>query len=311
MKTLIQAAEVWMPDAEGYLLEFGSGLYDGAVEFGAISRSMCFGRGEGLPGRAWEQAQPILLTDLQAAHFRRATAAKQAGLVCALAIPCYFGALLKAVVVLFCGGGGDGPGAVEVWEGEPGTGLQLAEGYFGATSPSFAAASRAATLAPGQGLPGLAWQQQRSVFIDGLPHSPLFQRAEAAQAAGLDRGLAFPCPVPGPRHYVLSLLSAAALPIARRLESWVPDPAGQGLQRAYGYCEQAGALPVGAESTSAGSGEDSIALAYATAVPQLRAKAAAEPGAVGEAAAAAGLGSVAVLPIVHDGAVVEALALYF
>jgi len=76
MNTLIQATEIWVPDAEGSLLEFGDGLYASAVEFGAISRSMCFGRAEGLPGRVWDEARPILLTDLQGGHFRRAAAAE-------------------------------------------------------------------------------------------------------------------------------------------------------------------------------------------------------------------------------------------
>ena len=83
MKTLIQAAEVWVPDADGHLLEFGSGLYGGLVEFGAISRQMCFGRGEGLPGRAWDEGRPVLLKDLQGGYFQRAAAARRAGLACA------------------------------------------------------------------------------------------------------------------------------------------------------------------------------------------------------------------------------------
>lgn len=54
MKTLIQAAEVWVPDAESHLLVLSGGSYGGATEFGAVSHSMCFGCGEGLPGRVWE-----------------------------------------------------------------------------------------------------------------------------------------------------------------------------------------------------------------------------------------------------------------
>ena len=50
---------------------------------------MCFGRGEGLPGRVREEGHPILLKDLQSGYFRRTVAAKQAGLTCATAIPFY------------------------------------------------------------------------------------------------------------------------------------------------------------------------------------------------------------------------------
>ena len=51
--TFIRMAEVWMPDAGRTLLDFGGGLYGHARRFGALSRSMCFDRGEGLPDEAW------------------------------------------------------------------------------------------------------------------------------------------------------------------------------------------------------------------------------------------------------------------
>lgn len=309
MKTLIQAVEIWVPDADGYLLEFGGGLYDSAVEFGAISRSMCFGRGEGLPGRVWDQRQPVLLTDLQSGYFRRAAAAKRAGLGCAVALPFFFGDLLKAVVVFYCGSTQANAGAVELWHSS-GDELGLLDGYFGATAEAFVSATRNTRLPRGSGLPGTAWQSGRSVFVDGLPGAQRFVRASLAGDAGLERGLAIPCPTPGATDCVLTLLSTAALPIARRLESWVPAPFGQGLQRSYGYCESAGPLPLGETITTSGSGEDSLALAFASAVPCVRPHAADEPGAIGSAAAAAGLGGLIVLPITKDGVVVEAVALY-
>jgi hypothetical protein len=195
---LIQAAELWLPDAEGQLLEFGGGLYGDAVEFGLVSRSMCFGRGEGLPGRVWDEARPILLKDLQGGYFRRAAAARAANLVCALAFPSYFGDALKAVVVLFCGGDMPHAGAVELWHNDPRvtTDLKLHDGFYGATPQPFASVSEETYLPRGVGLPGLAWQRGRSVWLDGLASSPKFLRSEAAGATGIERGLALPCPVP-------------------------------------------------------------------------------------------------------------------
>jgi hypothetical protein len=69
MNTLIKAVEVWAPDEDGQLLELAGGLYGLASSFGRLSHSMCFGRGEGLPGLAWEEKRPILLTDLGSGHF--------------------------------------------------------------------------------------------------------------------------------------------------------------------------------------------------------------------------------------------------
>ncbi len=313
MHTLIQAAEIWVPDAEGSLLEFGDGLYTSAVEFGAISRNMCFGRAEGLPGRVWDEARPILLTDLQSGHFRRAAAARKAGLTCAVALPFYLDARLQAVVVLFCGGLDPDTGAVELWRNDPRvtTDMTLVEGYYGATAPEFAAVARETSLPRGTGLPGLAWQRQASVFVDGLDQARQFLRGEAAAAAGIRRGLAMPCPVPGHQHHALTLLGSDATPVARRVECWVPAAGGAGLQRRDGHCAVDGPLRGGAVCTTAGGGGDSIAEAFASAMPRIRQRASDEPGAVGTAATAAGLGGLLLLPVLDDGVASEVLALYF
>jgi hypothetical protein len=98
MNCLVQVAEVWLPDSEFTLLEFEAGLSGQAAEFGAVSQAMCFGRAEGLPGRAWDEAHPILLTDLQGSYFKRAAAARKAGLTCAAAIPVYVADTRKVCV---------------------------------------------------------------------------------------------------------------------------------------------------------------------------------------------------------------------
>lgn len=116
MKTLIHAAEIWVPDADGYLLEFCAGAYGSAIEFDTTSRALCFGRGEGLPGRVWEEQRPILLDSLGPANFRRAKAAANAGYRAAVGLP--FGAQdrLAAIVVLFFGDVATARSAVELWQ---------------------------------------------------------------------------------------------------------------------------------------------------------------------------------------------------
>lgn len=294
MKTFIRAAEIWVPDSDGYLLEFGGGVYGDAPEFGAVSRSMCFGRGEGLPGRVWEEGTPIILKSLQGGYFQRAAAAKAAQLTCAVAFPLFFDALLKAVVVLFCGDVAGQSGAIEVWRNDPRvtSDLKLLDGVYGAQDAAFEAASRDTFLPRGTGLPGAAWQRQTSVFIDDLATAPKFVRAGDTVGTGIRRGLAMPCPVPGNESYVLAFLSSAEMPIASRIESWVAGADAQGLKRAYGFDESAGAL--GAEEHGAGEVDPVIFSAFAGGVPQ----------------AGAGVPLLA-LPIVTDGAVVETVAMYF
>ena len=64
MRTFIRIAEVWVPSEDEGLLELAGGLFDSAPAFGAITRRMCFGRAEGLPGRAWDDGHPVMLRKL-------------------------------------------------------------------------------------------------------------------------------------------------------------------------------------------------------------------------------------------------------
>jgi hypothetical protein len=300
MKTFIRVAEIWVPDADASLLEFGAGLYGNAPAFGAVSRSMCFGRGEGLPGQVWEEARPIILKDLQGGHFQRAGAAKAAGLKCALAFPVYHGDVLRAVVVLFCGDVDGHSGAIEVWRNDPrvSTDLKLLDGLYGGQDAAFEAASRETFLPRGSGLPGLAWQRQASAFIDSLPDSPKFVRAGEAQTTGIRQGLAFPCAVPSNENFVLAFLSEPAMPIASRIESWLPDADGLSLKRGHGF-GVAGKTTV-APAAATDDSERAILKAFAAGVPTVR------PAAPGEAA-----GALIALPVLSDGVVVETVAMYF
>jgi hypothetical protein len=295
MNTFIRVAELWVPDADGYLLEFGGGLYGNAPEFGALSRSMCFGRGEGLPGRVWEEGAPIVLKDLQRGFFQRAAAANAAGLTCAAAFPVFYGDVLKAVVVLFCGDVNDQSGAIEVWRNDPrvSTDLKLLDGVYGSKDAPFEEASHQTYLPRGTGLPGIAWQTHASVFMDGLSDSTKFVRAGAAAETSIKQGFAVLCPVPTNDVYVLTFLSAPSMPIASRIERWVPDASGQSLKQAAVLGEPRG--------TTAASVVDPLILeSFASAVPKVRQKNASDESP-----------SMMALPVISEGAVVEAVAMYF
>jgi hypothetical protein len=312
-KTFIRVAEVWVPSADGHLLELAGGLFDEAPAFGAISRTMCFGRAEGLPGHAWHEGRPILLRGFEGSYFRRTAAARAAGLTCAVAWPIFRGETLTSVVVLLCGDSEDHVGAVELWRNDPRvTGdLSLSDGYFGSTAPEVEALSRDGSLARGTGAPGLAWQREAAVFVDNVGASPSFVRAQVAASAGILRALALPCSVPGRDAWVLSLLSSAGTPIARRVESWLPDESDPArLQRAFGFSEAQGRLtPNGFSARPAGS-LGAIGLALTSGVAQ-----AASGGAALAAqaeAAEVGLRSVLAIPVIGDsGEVSEVVALHF
>ena len=300
--TQIKAVEIWAPDAEGQLLELKDGLYGAARAFEGLSRGMCFGRGEGLPGRVWELGTPVLMKDLQAGYFRRAAAARRAGLAAAVALPVFAGELLKAVLVLFCGEAAEEGGAIELWRNDPRvtTDMTLVDGYYG-PAEALATASGDTYIPRGAGLPGLAWQRQASVFMEDLGNGSRFVRHEAALAAGVRRGLAIPCPLPTRENFAVAFLSTTGRPVASRIESWLP--VGDGLQRGFGFCEAEGALPANGVLDSEDSAEPTLLAALRSGAPRLRQ---AETPSFGAAAPA-----MLALPIHGEDGVTEVLALYF
>lgn len=294
-KTFIRVAEVWLPSEDGMLLELGGGLFHEAPAFGAISRTMCFGRDEGLPGRAWAERRPVLLHRFEGSYFRRTAAARAAGLSCAVAVPIFRGEELTSVVVLLCGDSAEEVGAIELWRNDPRVTaeLQLADGYFGATPAALEELTRDGSLARGAGAPGLAWQREAAVFIDNVGASPQFLRAQVAATAGILRALALPCSLPGREAWVLSLLSSSGTPIARRVESWLRDDADESrLQRAFGFCESEGRLTANGASAQALDTLGAVGLAWRSGAAQADAR-------------------VLALPVFGEAGVSEVVALHF
>ena len=317
MTTFVRVVEVWVPSADGRLLELAGGLFDAAPAYGALSRDMCFGRGEALPGRAWDEGCPQLLPRLEGSYFKRTTAAQAAGLTCAAAVPIFIGERLTSVVVLLCGDEPTQVGAVELWQNDPRvtSDLKLADGYFGATDPAVEALTRDGSLPRGAGAPGLAWQRESAVFIDNVGDSSHFLRSQVAARAGILRALAIPCTSQDRMSWVLSLLSSSGTPIARRFESWIVHHGAGGaephLQRGFGFCEVQGRLTLNGASSMPLAGPGAVADVARTGVAQ----AASGPAALGAMSAAdaqaTGVRSVLAIPVIGDAAVTEVVALYF
>lgn len=302
MNSFIKACEVWTPSDDRSMLEFSSGLFGQATAFAAVSRAMCFGRGEGLPGRAWDQGRPIVLNQLSGSYFRRAAAAAAADIHCAVAMPIFLRDELSAVLVLFCGDSAKGAGALELWHNDPrvSTDMTLVAGHFGAGGDALETLSRDAYLPRGTGLAGLAWQRSAAVLIDDLGQSPLFLRGDSTEKIGIKRGLAIPCSATGHDHYCLNLLSATAAPIAERIESWIRNPDGTGLLRQFGFSEAAGALVSGVDGPTVAIGQGSIGATFESGIPQIAEHADDDPAA-----------SLLAIPVIAEGSVSEVVTLYF
>lgn len=307
-QTFIKATEFWLPSQDRSQLEYGGGLYGPAARMARISREMCFGYGEGLPGLAWQTGAPVVLHSFEGSYFRRTEAALADGLTCGIALPIFMGDYLSSVVVFFCGDDEDHAGAIEVWRNEPAQSkdMTLADGHYGRTADTFEFTSRRTAFRAGTGLPGLAWQQRAPVFLPDLGRGSGFLRGDSAVKVGINRGFALPCATPGDDQYVLAFLSALGTPIARRVEIWRPDARTQTLALSAGFCESAGMLERAPGELTKGQG--TVGRCWLTGLPGLSTGLESEPGGVSQVP---GLSSLVALPVLDAGRFVAAVALYF
>jgi len=240
--TFLQVAEVWA--LEGDRLVLYSGNYGDRADFAAVAERESFARGEGLPGRAWDEARPVVIKSIEGSYFKRREAAKTAGLTSAVAIPIFAGKLLKAVLVVMCGDDENHIGAIEVWR-EQNHLMMLDDGYYGAAK-DFEAVSQKTQFPNGQGLPGWVSATKTPILMRDLGSGYRFIRAEAAGKAGLTTGLGLPVPTPNGENYVLTLLSSRGTPIARRFEIWDARAAVVGSRHEAilidGFCAREGRL---------------------------------------------------------------------
>lgn len=303
--SLILATEVWVPGPGGDVLLRTDGLYGPLKPFEAAADEHGFAAGEGLPGRAWREGRPILLTDLSDAAFLRTEAAGEAGLGAAVAIPVFARATLKGVLVLFCGRDDTHVGALEVWRGR-GDAMTLDAGFYGAAH-AFREVSEATSFQRGQGLPGGVWGAGAPMLMRDLGASAGFVRSASAREVGLTTGLGVPVATPSGDPYVFTLLSGRATPIARRFELWDATPARAGRPAAAiladGLCDTEG--PLWGRERQLGPWQGPVGRALATGAPV------AEVNPAGPSAGAGRYAGMVALPLHTHGEVARVVAWYF
>jgi hypothetical protein len=107
---------------------------------------------------------------------------------------------------------------------------------------------------------------------------------------------------------VLSLLSSASRPIARRIESWLPSELRTHLLRAHGHCEVRGRIA--SDGQQPDSSASPIEAAWLTGAAQVAGRDAVHRLHEGDAAAEGFIGMLAI-PVVSESSVSEVVALYF
>lgn len=304
--TFIQVTEVWVP--EDGVLKLADGSYGDLAAFEDASRRASFAKGEGLPGKSWEEARPVVLKSFDGSYFKRIEAAAEAGLTTAVAMPIFDEEELKAVLVLLCGDDENRTGAIEVWS-EKDDLLMLDDGYYG-TLKHFEWVSQHTNFPRGQGLPGGVWSSGHPMLMRDLGSGYRFVRADSAGKAGLTTGLGMPVPVPGgegSKTYILTLLSARGTPIARRFELWDARRSRAGADAALlvdGICAREGALW---DPDNAGNERRVVAWSgvigrvIATGIPVVLS---------GQPGVAAGYDTMVAMPIHADGEIAHIVAWY-
>lgn len=303
VRTFIQVTEVWVP--QDGVLQLACGSYGDLAAFEEASRLTSFAKGEGLPGKAWAEARPVVLKGFDGSYFKRTEAASAAGLTAAVAVPVFKGQELKAVLVVLCGDDAERTGAIEVWADNNGL-LMLEDGYYG-RAEHFEWVSRHTHFPKGQGLPGGVLATGHPMLMRDLGSGYRFVRADSAAKAGLTTGLGLPVPVPGNATYVLTLLSAKGTPIARRFELWDARKSRAGKDAAVlvdGICAREGALwdPENAgNERRVTAWQGSIGRVIGTGLPVVE---------TGKPGLAAGYQTMVALPIHEDGGLSHIVAWY-
>ncbi|MGB0658855.1 MAG: GAF domain-containing protein [Mangrovicoccus sp.] len=247
--TFVRVAEVWTPNKDGTALNLASGLYGDLADFAAASAPESFAYGEGLPGKAWAEARPVILKGFRGSYFKRTEAAEAAGLTAAIALPVFDGNTLKAVVTFLFADDDRHVGAVEIWssasEGVP---MSLEDGYYG-RAEHFEWISRHTAFPKGSGLPGSVWSTAAPVIYHDLGNSHRFIRSQGAAQAGLTAGLGIPMSAPGLEgqgQRAVTLLSALGTPFARQVKVFTyQEPRSYVLTAGFGADGQ-GLLPAAA-----------------------------------------------------------------
>jgi hypothetical protein len=275
VRTFIEVTEVWVPKDGRLILDGGD--YGELKDFAAVSGEESFAKGEGLPGKAWAEAKPIVLKEFEGSYFKRAEAAKAAGLTSAVAVPVFAGDALKAVLVVLCANDD--------------------------AAKHFEWVSQHTQFPRGQGLPGGVWASGMPMLMRDLGSGYRFIRAESAGQAGLTTGLGLPVPTPGGADYVLTLLSARGTPIARRFELWDARSTTVGKEKQAvltdGLCAREGAIWNKERRVNAWQGV--IGRVLGSGVPV---------AASGAPGLAAGYDSIVALPIHLDGELAHIVAWY-
>lgn len=178
---------------------------------------------------------------------------------------------VNAVVAVYFQVRGQKTMAAEIWTGKQGRSELCLGDVCYAGLDRFAKLSPYIAFPKGSGLPGLTWETNRPVLVEGLAKSPTFMRSTGAESEGLDIGFALPCIAGNALQAVALLLSSSQTPIARAFEVWLPTQQGSSfrLARVDGAYVDAPVLEKASAGIDVPAGDTWIGRAWATRKPEV------------------------------------------
>jgi hypothetical protein len=307
--SLMPVYEIWIPDERGIFLQRAAGSYPGHEEFGDKSRGTVFGKGDGLPGRAWASMQPEIFAELKPpSHFVRGAAAAKSKLVAGLALPVMCRGKVTAVVTFVLGESERPTGIMEIWS--PNSDDSILTWRFGGygSLDSVKNTSIASRFTRGEGSPGRAWDTRLPEISTDLSRSGGFVRHEMARAAGLRTSFSIPVMLGTKIQSIVTLLSTPQMPFGQVMEIWQPTEDGKGLKRSDGF--YGNVHDFGDADPTLARGEGLPGLVWQTAMPQLLTSLDVSSGFVRHSSAHAAQLSVAIgIPVIDDDHVTAVVVL--
>ena len=153
------AVEVWHNrDYYDNELRLMDGYYGDMEKFEFISRRLTIMRGRGLPGSAWDQSRPVIMTDLAgSSSFLRARNARECGITTGFAIPFFYTDRDVQVVNFFSTQSAPVANRIEIWRpDEAHRYLLFNEGYC-IDGEDLSATYRGAAYSRGEDILGQVW----------------------------------------------------------------------------------------------------------------------------------------------------------
>lgn len=189
----IGAIEVWSNDpAASSAMEFHDGYYGNAEFFERNSKTIQFGKGQGLPGEVWGRDRPVVIKEPYGSHrFLRKAEALKVGRTTAFGLPCHGDRSRDWVMTFLSALGTPIARRFEVWKAEPdGEHLSFEAGLCEAAG-DMAQAYGPLSLAREDGAIGRILMTGLPVILDDFSQEPSVI-AESLGQAGLTTLVAIP-----------------------------------------------------------------------------------------------------------------------